>query len=457
VKAPKPIGYIIFAPPAYSETFLWQEWALWQAQGFDLQLFAGPAPQGVHHSTLHHPQLHKALKVTHALPVKGLAAWRALPRALGLLARCWPRAWRLYRLERQQGTPLWRALKRVWFALHILPAQVKQLVFVYLPATLQRAQVASAMQVPMAICLRGFDVLPPQLNAQALHNPATPWQHMAPLPQYQALWPQKPLLLLRNRALARWAHHQGATGHMALWWPIGKAPAPAQTQARHQQPGGGQALALLCVARLHWVKGLHHLIEALALWQMQQPLQTWPPLKLTLVGQGPQAQTLQAQVQAAGLQSQVTFAGIIPPENLPALYARHHYYIQPSLFEGCCNALLEARAHGMPCLASHICGMPLQHERTGLTFAPNSPQAIVQALQQALQTPPAKWQYMQHHSRQQVLQQHHPNTLARQMQRLFGTAVSAAASTGVTAGASTAVSAAASAPPITQSTSKPYV
>ena len=57
-------------------------------------------------------------------------------------------------------------------------------------------------------------------------------------------------------------------------------------------------------------------------------------------------------------------------------------FVLPSRYEGMSNALLEAMAAGLPCVATEVSGNEenIEPERSGLLVPPNQPEALAEAL-----------------------------------------------------------------------------
>jgi glycosyltransferase involved in cell wall biosynthesis len=92
-----------------------------------------------------------------------------------------------------------------------------------------------------------------------------------------------------------------------------------------------------------------------------------PAASLTLVGSGPDEPKLRAL--ASGLQlTNVTFAGRVAPENIPAYYAAHDIYIQSPDLDNMPLSILEAFASGLPVVSTDVGGVSamLTNERHGL-------------------------------------------------------------------------------------------
>jgi glycosyltransferase involved in cell wall biosynthesis len=104
---------------------------------------------------------------------------------------------------------------------------------------------------------------------------------------------------------------------------------------------------LVSVGRLVKVKGFDLLIEALALIAN-------PSIYLTLLGEGPLQQDLQALIKARGLDGQVRFAGF--QKNPYAYIAQADAYVLSSRYEGFPNVVLEALACCTPVVATPALG-----------------------------------------------------------------------------------------------------
>lgn len=96
--------------------------------------------------------------------------------------------------------------------------------------------------------------------------------------------------------------------------------------------------------KAHWV-----LIDAIA---------RMPRLagRCIIIGQGPEQLNLEARIKALGLQGRVILAG--EKSDLSPWLSAMDVFVLPSLWEGLPNALLEAMALGLPCVASAVDGVP---------------------------------------------------------------------------------------------------
>lgn len=133
----------------------------------------------------------------------------------------------------------------------------------------------------------------------------------------------------------------------------------------------------LAVCRLVPQKGMDVLISAYA--QLPEGLRShWP---LCIVGDGPQRQALEQQVEALKLSDAVSFMGF---QSDPSPFLRRDaIFVLPSRFEGMPNALLEAMAAGLPVVVSDASPGPLEvvrHEDNGLVVEVENVQALTAAM-----------------------------------------------------------------------------
>jgi glycosyltransferase involved in cell wall biosynthesis len=155
--------------------------------------------------------------------------------------------------------------------------------------------------------------------------------------------------------------------------PMRFAPAP-DAESRRDSAGLGPETVLF-LGRLDAQKGLDVAIEA---WT--RVVTRRPAARLVLVGDGPARAVLEDKAQSLGLTGRVSFLGTrSDPERL---LQASQIFVLPSRSEGMSNALLEAMATGLPCVASRIGGNSdlVEHEVTGLLMPPGDAAALADML-----------------------------------------------------------------------------
>jgi glycosyltransferase involved in cell wall biosynthesis len=105
-----------------------------------------------------------------------------------------------------------------------------------------------------------------------------------------------------------------------------------------------------------------------------------PTARLILAGVGPQRLQLELLAAELGIADAIEFAGLVG--DLRALFAAADGFVLPSRYEGMSNALLEAMAAGMPCVATRVSGSEdiIVDNESGLLVPPEDAEALASAL-----------------------------------------------------------------------------
>jgi glycosyltransferase involved in cell wall biosynthesis len=142
----------------------------------------------------------------------------------------------------------------------------------------------------------------------------------------------------------------------------------------------GRAHVVVCVSKLRYEKGIDVLLQAWHIVHQQQP-----ESRLILVGNGPIEKQLKCMIEALGIQRCVEFAGL--QQDVPAQLHRGCLAVLPSRWEGMPNAILEAMACGLPCVATRVTGSEdiIQHGINGLLVENEDYQGMAEALLLLLQ------------------------------------------------------------------------
>jgi glycosyltransferase involved in cell wall biosynthesis len=138
---------------------------------------------------------------------------------------------------------------------------------------------------------------------------------------------------------------------------------------------------LLCVARLEYAKGIDVLLHAWA--RMMNMPAAWRfgllP-KLSLVGDGTRRMELEQIVADLGIEESVEFLGT--RHDIARLMQKAWGFVLPSRWEGMPNALLEAMACCLPCIATRVSGSEdvIEQGVNGLLVEPEQPEQLAYAL-----------------------------------------------------------------------------
>ncbi|THD76731.1 colanic acid biosynthesis glycosyltransferase WcaL [Thalassobius vesicularis] len=154
--------------------------------------------------------------------------------------------------------------------------------------------------------------------------------------------------------------------------------------ARYQPPSDRPGTRALFVGRLAAVKGIPVLFQA-----MQGLLRDHPDFRLTLIGDGPERQALEAQAQRMGLSDHVDFVGYKSQDEVAQALTQHDLLVLPSFAEGVPVVLMEAMAAELPVVTTQIAGVPelVQNGLSGRLVPPGDAEALRAALDEVLRDP----------------------------------------------------------------------
>lgn len=187
-----------------------------------------------------------------------------------------------------------------------------------------------------------------------------------------------------------------------------------------------QPLVILTVARVQADKGHRYAIEAVA-----RLINAGHPIEYRIAGSGPEAQALQSQINALGMEAYITLLGPIPRAQLLDEYRNAHVFILPSLrdLEGKHEetqgvVIQEAQASGKIVIATRVGGVPecvddgvsafLVEDRSADAFE----KAILDILRQ-----PEKWQDWQEKARLWVETRYDINVIGEKQWTLYQEAI----------------------------------
>lgn len=176
---------------------------------------------------------------------------------------------------------------------------------------------------------------------------------------------------------------------------------------------------ILCVARLQYAKGIDVLLHAWARL-MHAPAQWRAQLKLRLliVGEGPLRPQLERIAAEHGIQDSVELLGL--RRDVIDLLQEAWGFVLPSRWEGMPNALLEAMACGLPCVATRVSGSEdiISDGVNGLLVPPLHPAELAQALRRIIEDPDFA-QKLAQEGRATILRDYQLSTIAKRLLTLY--------------------------------------
>ena len=110
--------------------------------------------------------------------------------------------------------------------------------------------------------------------------------------------------------------------------------------------------------------------------------------QLLVVGDGPARPAVEALLRVLG-DDRVRFAGLIPEDALPPVYAAADLYVWPAMREAYGLAMLEAQAAGLPVIAGREGGVAevVADGQSGVLMPPRDPGALASAVRSILEHP----------------------------------------------------------------------
>lgn len=197
----------------------------------------------------------------------------------------------------------------------------------------------STANVLLALSATGLNTLL-TVGSERIHPPRIPlgtvWEALR-----ARLYGRLSAVVALTRESAAWLSANTQAGKVviipnAVPWPLSShlphLEPPPRLEGKHM---------LLAVGRLSDQKGFDLLIHA-----FQRLADRFPDWRLVILGEGPEREFLQAQIEAAGLGNRIALPGVAG--NVGEWYAAADLYVISSRFEGFPNTLVEALAYGLP-------------------------------------------------------------------------------------------------------------
>jgi glycosyltransferase involved in cell wall biosynthesis len=152
-----------------------------------------------------------------------------------------------------------------------------------------------------------------------------------------------------------------------------------QADQNGSAPTDGQVLTIGTVKKM---KPEYNLTELLDAFHHLRQMVGGKPLRLLMVGDGPERHRLEQRVKDMELSGCVHFTGYIPWSDTPAYHNMIDIYANVSLAESFGVSVLEASACGRPVVAPDLGGLRevVRHEHTGYLVTPGNSKAAARAL-----------------------------------------------------------------------------
>lgn len=201
---------------------------------------------------------------------------------------------------------------------------------------------------------------------------------------------------------------------------------PAPESPPPPRPGSAP-VRVLFVGRLVERKGIHYLIDAMAMLRKDLDV------RVRIVGEGPMRAELEARARRSGVADVVDFAGFVGGTRLAREYAECDVFVLPAVpdakgdVEGLGVVLIEALAYGKAVVASEAGGIVdiVRHEDTGLLVPPGDATALAGALERLIRHPELA-RSLGRAGREHVAADYSWSTIIERLIALYGRVVSGA-------------------------------
>lgn len=344
--------------PAYTETFFRNQIDMLEGAGYTVLVLAGGGRM---------PEMrYTHMSIGHDLQSQGIARFLSLCRA-GLRLCGSPRlSTRLFRRNRRDGFSWQDNLKSLLSSAHIIAHRLDWLHFGFASNAIHLENLAGVMGARMAVSIRGYDI-----SILPLKHPGC----------YSLLWKRVDNLHYISEALYRKALEDGLSTVVKA---VRIEPAVDLGILKWCHPkatGEDRPLRFLTIGRISWKKGYVQTFMALASLKA-----TGVRFTYRIVGDGDDLEMILYMRKTLGLEAEVVLEGKKSHMDTLMLLNQCDLYLQYSVQEGYCNAVVEAQLFGRPCIVSDAEGLPenVLDGVTGWVVPANQPDMLCRKIKEVL-------------------------------------------------------------------------
>ncbi|WP_040278186.1 glycosyltransferase family 4 protein [Psychroserpens damuponensis] len=322
------IALVLAQPPGYSETFFNSKIKGLQENGHEVTLFTSSSQET--YTLCKHvksPKLNRFFLIQIFKMI-----W------IGFLLLSNIRAVSKYfKLEKSKGNSSRRILEKIYLNAQLLKFKGDWIHFGFATLALNKEFVAEAIDAKMAVSFRGFDI-----NVYPLKHPGC----------YDLLWQQVDKVQSISQYLLVKANSLGLSKETPS-----KIITPAvniKTLPKRIVNEVENKLTIITIARFNWMKGIDYLIEVAAHLKNEGLDFEW---QLIGAGTNSDKEKYLYHIYEKGLDQHVMLKGKYSHDETLNILATADIYVQPSVNEGFCNAVLEAQALGIPSVVFKVGGL----------------------------------------------------------------------------------------------------
>ena len=355
------IGLVIPSTPSYSETFFNSKIKGLLKGGFKVVVFAQNIDPNF-----------KLCKTVESPKVKGnkLLVFLSAVRVFFKLLLHLNRIVKYYRLLKGSGFSLKEILKRVYLNSYMLTNKVDWLHFGFATQTIGSEYVAKAIGAKMAVSFRGFDI-----NVYPLKHKNC----------YLDVWRNVDKVHSISQYLVEQAYNLGLQKSVTISIITPAVDEEIFKMFKSEQNLEGLSQLTICsVARLNWIKDLTTALETIKILK-----EKGIDVNYHIIGDGDnkERERYLFMVNQLGLENNIVFHGKLTHNDTLKLVSKSDIYLQTSLNEGFCNAILEAQALGKLCVASNVGGLKenIVDGKTGWLVKPQQPELFAKKIVEVIE------------------------------------------------------------------------
>lgn len=276
-----------------------------------------------------------------------------------------------YRLDRKSGFSFFASLRRLVLNQRFFAYRVDWLHFGFGMLAVGRENIAETIGAKMAVSFRGFD------------------HYLSPIKHpgcYDLLFKKHLKYHVLSNSMKQDLEDRGIMPNSIM---VITPAIDTDFFSLHVRDKPTSVLQLVTLARLHWIKGLDYTLRALAILNSLNV-----PFHYTIIGDGDQKERLLFTAHQLGIFDRVSFVGKLPQEEVKSYLEQSDIYIQYSIQEGFCNAVLEAQAMGCLCVVSDAEGLSenVLDGVTGWVVPKREPKALAKKILEVSQLSDSKKQ-----------------------------------------------------------------
>ena len=269
------------------------------------------------------------------------------------------------RLEKLDGISFRFRWENLYLSSKILSKDLDWIHFCFTTTALRKENVAKSINAKMGVSLRGYDI-----NIYPLKNKNC----------YSLLWKKVDKVHSISNSLLKKAKKHGLDNSIKQEVIFPAINTKRFKSKKNAVPFNSKnTIQILTVARLHWIKGIEYIIEAMGKLESVN-------FHYTVVGSGIEYERLVLVVNQLKLTNKVKLVGYIPHDDIVSLYEKADLYIQYSLEEGFCNAVLEAQSMGVLTIVSDASGLSenIVDRKTGWVVPKREPMLLAKKIKQII-------------------------------------------------------------------------